>query len=66
MTTSRPFDIAAHLDAEGQDYLLDDAIASEDATANAVLYPPIWTPTPVVAQRAVATDFLAIEQWHGL
>ena len=32
MTTSRPFDIAAHLDAEGQDFLLDDAIASEDAT----------------------------------
>ena len=32
MTTSRPFDIAAHLDAEGQYFLLDDAIASEDAT----------------------------------
>lgn len=30
MTKTRPFDPAAHLDAEAQDFLLDDAIASDD------------------------------------
>lgn len=28
---TRPFDIAAHLDKDGQNFLLDDAIASDDA-----------------------------------
>jgi probable addiction module antidote protein len=31
MIETKPFDVADHLDAEAQDFILDDAIASEDA-----------------------------------
>ena len=31
MIKTKPFDVASYLDPEGQDFLLDDAIASEDA-----------------------------------
>ena len=31
MTTTKRFDPAAYLDADGQDFLLDDAVAANDA-----------------------------------
>ena len=31
MIETKPFDVAAHLDAEGQDFVLNDAIESGDA-----------------------------------
>lgn len=31
MIETKPFDVAAYLDAEGQDFVLDDAIESGDA-----------------------------------